>query len=123
MRAVRRRRGQTTLQLFRAGIQAFLEARRKSSANDQLLLQAGRQAVLFGEARRKMALVLGIPAVDGLFVVVIVIIAIVPVVAFVVLIVTLTVTISVAIALGENGAACEEEKAKQNCNEPFRCFH
>ena len=51
-------------QLSRAGLHSALKTGRQSSANDQLALQAGRQAITLGQAGGKMGIVLVIPAAN-----------------------------------------------------------
>jgi|SRR5215469_5633907 len=98
--AIRRRGRQLSLQFDRHRIHALLQTRGKRPVTDQLLFESRRQAIFFGQTRRKMALVLGIPAADGLFVS---LIAVGAIIILPLLVVTFAVSMTLAIALGKQG--------------------
>lgn len=72
----------------------------------------GRQAVLLREARRKIAAVLGIPAMDILLVPVIVTVIVIPVVVIAMFVVTFSIAMALAVALGHRVLARNQTEGK-----------
>jgi hypothetical protein len=64
MRLVGRRRRQSTFQIWRARLDALLQARRKRAAADELLLETWGQAVFLGKSRRQVILVSAVPVAN-----------------------------------------------------------
>jgi hypothetical protein len=61
MRAVGRGRRQPPLELFRARLETFLEARRERPTTHKLLFQAGRQPILLRKPGGELVPMLTIP--------------------------------------------------------------
>ena len=105
VRAIRRRRRQTALQLDRDRIQAFLQARGKGSVANQLFFETGRQAILLGEAWRKTASTFRVPTADCFSIVVVAVrVVVIPAVITVVLVMSLAVAMPLTVALGNSRA-------------------
>ena len=62
--AIRRWRWQSAVQINGNDSDAGFQFARKRRANHELIFQPRRQTVLFGESRRKMPVIDGIPAAD-----------------------------------------------------------
>src|SRR6516225_2990315 len=90
--AIRWRRWQTPLEFDGHGLNLLLQPRRKHATTHQLLLQSRRELIFFGEPRRKVSFVLGIPAADGFFLVMLV-------VGIFIIIIVLVVTFAVSVAI------------------------
>jgi len=125
--AVGRRRGQLPLQIDWNGILSLLQARRQRAANDELLFEAGRQPVFFGESGREIAIVGSVPTanfvavmiaktVAAAVVIVVVIPILIPPVAIAVMIPVVTVF---AVTIREDGAACYRKHSRHKNSEPF----
>jgi hypothetical protein len=67
--AVRWWRRQTSFQFHWAGLDTLLEPGRQRIVPDKLFFQSWRELIFLRQDRRKVSLILGIPAADGFFIV------------------------------------------------------
>jgi hypothetical protein len=70
-----------------------------------LLFESGRQAILLGEARRKMAFVFRVPTADSFSVIIVTVCVVVIPAVVIVLVVSLAVAMTLTVALGKRRAA------------------
>jgi hypothetical protein len=116
MRALRRRRRQAALQVYRNRLQALLEAWRERAAAHQLLFQSRGQAILFCEAWGEIVLVLDIPSAGRIAVAVFVVALVVVVLS----VFFVTLSVSVSMPLSQCEIAGEHEDPSQH---PFCRAH
>jgi cbb3-type cytochrome oxidase subunit 3 len=124
---VRGRRGKHDFELARTGLHSAAQAGRKSAADDELTLQAGRQTIAFRQSRRKVVVVSAVPAADVaiavgvtlvavslIVTVAMAVIAVVTVVAAIVIVIAIVFVVAVAIALrdGDRGRKCQTEQRR-----------
>src|SRR5579859_1611831 len=122
IRAIRRRRRQTSFQIFGTRLYSLLEPRRKCAALLKLSFQPRRQAVLLGKPRREIALMARIPCADNLTVL-IPVIAVSLVVILSLFVVTLPLSLTLSVALGQYAIPAEHKGYKCARAYPSRYFH
>jgi hypothetical protein len=122
--AVRWWRRQTSFEFHWAGLDTFLEPWGQRTVPDKLLFQSWRELIFLRQARRKVSLILGIPAADDFFIVMlIVMVGMLVIIITVVFIVTFAVFVAIILCLGRCGICADQEHAQCPCDHPLHKFH
>jgi hypothetical protein len=130
--AIGRRRGKAALEFDGNQDNTAFQVRRKRAANHKLPLQSGRQAISFGEARREMAIVIGVPApkfvaimlrepVPATIVIVVVVFVSTPVPPMSVVVVPAAILV-VLILICENRVSRKHKESENDGRKPFSIF-
>jgi hypothetical protein len=130
--AIGRRRGKAALEFDGNHHHAAFQARRKSAAKNKLPLQSGRQAISFGEARREMSIVIGVPApkfvaimlrepVPSTIVIVVVVFVSIPVPPMSVVVVPAAILVALVL-ICKNRASRKHEESENDGRKPFSIF-
>jgi hypothetical protein len=118
--AIGRRRREAAFQFFGARLNAFLQTGRQSAAANELLFETRRKLIAFGEPWRKMGLIFGIPAANGITVVVFVVSVVLVVLVFVFIV---AFAVPVAVVLGHSEISSSEKSAKNSDAYPLGRIH
>lgn len=104
---------QTSFQFRWAGMDTLLEPGRQRTAPDKLFFQSWRELIFLRQARRKVPLILGIPAADGFFIVIfIVMVGMLVIIITVVLIVAFAVSVAIILCLVHCGICADQEHTR-----------
>jgi hypothetical protein len=115
---------QTPLQFFGARLDPFLKTRRKRATTYKLPFQSWRELIFLRQARRKVSLILGIPAADGFFIVVlIVMVGLFVIIITVVFIVASAVSVAIILCLVRCGICAYQEHTQCPGDHPLNEFH
>jgi hypothetical protein len=115
VRAIRGRRGQPPFKVLGTGLEPFLESWRERATPHKLFFQSRGQLVSLRQARRKIALVLGIPPAHRFAVVILIVFGLV-------VIALLIVAFSMSLSLSQGHTTRGQTNSQHDTEHPF-CFH